>query len=253
MRKKVLITGPTSGIGKAFAQLFAEQKDDLILVARNAQKLDTLKNELQSQYPNIDIQCITADLAHPEIIPELIDQAGDFDILINNAGVGLTGPFLETDLKKEEDMIALNITSLTALTKYAVQMMKKKGHGNILNVASTAAFQPGPGMAVYFATKAYVLHLTEALSYELRDTGITLTALCPGPTKTEFEEKAGDNNLFQGHVMSPERVAKAGFDGLMAGKEIVLIGFNNRFLTFLNRITPRKIVTKIVGRLMGIV
>jgi uncharacterized protein len=202
MNKSVLITGASSGIGLNFSHKFAESGHDVILVARSEGKLRTLALELESKY-GVRAYVFTSDLSEPGASKVLYDkvkaQGTQVDILINNAGFGLFGEFEETELSKELDMIQVNITALTELSKYVGQEMVARKSGQILNVASTAAFQPGPLMAVYYATKAYVLSFSEALANEWATHGVKVTALCPGATRTGFSDAAElqSSKLFQ--------------------------------------------------------
>jgi len=250
--KTALITGATVGIGYELAKLFAGDNYSLVLVARNENMLNDRKHELEKEF-NVQVTVIPKDLGKPGAADEIYQQLAKDGIivntLVNNAGFGLLGNFAELDCQQQMNMIDLNITSLTALCKLFVQDMIQRDRGNIMNVASTAAFQPGPGMAVYYATKAYVLHFTEALAYELKGTGIKACVLCPGPTATEFQERAGFENpmLMKGHVMSAAAVATVGYHGLRRGKTIIIPGFMNKLLAYSVRFTPRKIIVAIVG------
>ncbi len=251
MNETVLITGASSGIGLELAKVFASHQYNLVLVARTKDKMLLLKNELEHDY-GISVQVLMKDLSLPnspdEIFAELQQAAIEIGILVNNAGFGSFGPFVDSDIQNQLEMIQLNITGLTQLTKLALPRMVANRKGKILNVASTAAFQPGPLMAVYYATKAYVLSFSEALANELQDQGITVTALCPGPTRTGFEQRANleQSKLFQKSVMDAHRVAKLGYRGLMSNKKVVIPGFKNRVLASSVRFTPRNIVTKFV-------
>ncbi|MEW4305780.1 SDR family NAD(P)-dependent oxidoreductase [Rossellomorea marisflavi] len=244
-----LITGASSGIGLELAKLFAKDGYDLVLVARSEGKLNQLKGELEEQY-GIRGTVIAMDLGKPEEAYRLKEELKgvEIDVLLNNAGFGLYGAFDETDLEDELSMIDINIKALTALTKLFLPEMKERGRGRIMNVASSAAFQPGPLMAVYYATKSYVLSLTEALENELKGSGVTVTALCPGPTETGFKSRAnlGESKLFKSGVMDVQTVARIGYDGLMRGKTIVILGFKNKLLANSIRFIPRKWVTATV-------
>ncbi|MCX8056053.1 MAG: SDR family oxidoreductase [Ignavibacteria bacterium] len=253
--KTVLITGASFGIGYELAKIFAKEKYNLILTARSEDKLNQIKEELQ----NSDIQIVTLakDLSKPEAPKELFDEIKklkiNLDILINNAGFGLLGPFKELELQAQLDMIQLNITSLVHLTYLFLPEMIERKSGKIMNVASTAAFQPGPNMAVYYATKAFVLSFSEALYSELKDYGITVSALCPGPTKTEFQKRARMENINLERAklipyMSAEEVARIGYDGLMKGKRVIIPGFLNKFGTKLVRIFPKSIVLAVIKK-----
>lgn len=253
--KTVLITGASFGIGYELAKIFAKEKYNLILVARNLEKLNQIKDELQN--PDIQIFTIQKDLSQPNSPKELFDEINkkglEIDILINNAGFGLLGSFAELDLQAQLDMIQLNITSLVHLTYLVLPQMIAKNSGKIMNVASTAAFQPGPNMAVYYATKAFVLSFSEALYAELKSKGITVTALCPGPTRTEFQKRARMENINLERsklipYMSAEKVARIGFDGLMKGKRVVIPGLLNKTGTKLVKIFPKSFVLAVLKK-----
>src|SRR5512137_1041621 len=211
----VLVTGASSGIGLELARCFAADGCRLVLVARKGNVLEALATDLRKAH-KIQAQVITTDLAHPDAPARLLahlQAAGlKVDVLVNNAGFGAQGRFAELPLQRQLEMLQVNITSLTHLTRLLLPGMIERHRGGILNVASTAAFQPGPGMAVYYATKAYVLSFTEALAEELAGTGVTVTALCPGPTQTNFAEAAGarTSRLFNKTAMSAASVAKTG-------------------------------------------
>jgi uncharacterized protein len=254
--RTALITGASSGIGRELAVCFARDGINLVLVARNESKLQELADQLQTQY-KIQAKVMPKNLEDMGSVQALyleLKTAGfHIDYLVNNAGFGVYGNFLETDLDQELRMIDLNVKSLTYLTKLFVPEMVKQGKGGVLNVASTAAFQPGPLMAVYYATKAYVLSFTEALENELRGTGVNVTALCPGPTLTGFGDRAnlGNSRLFQLGVMDAKTVAEIGYAGFRNGKRIVIPGLKNRLLANSVRFAPRKLVTNIVRYIQG--
>ncbi|WP_338780729.1 SDR family oxidoreductase [Metabacillus sp. FJAT-52054] len=252
----VLITGASGGIGMELAKIAAGKGYSLILAARNEKKLLELKAELESKH-GISVVIHQADLSKPEEITKMAEELKikklKVSYLINNAGFGLFGEFLETDLDAELNMIDLNIRSLTHLTKLFLPDMTERNEGGILNIASTAAFQPGPLMAVYYATKAYVLSFTEALENELKDTNIRVSALCPGPTDTGFSERAdlGKSKLFNNGVMRADQAAQAGFDGWMKGKTVIVPGLQNKILAGSVRFMPRKMITSIVRSVQG--
>jgi short-subunit dehydrogenase len=246
-RQTALITGASSGIGAELARLFARDGYDLVLVARGEAKLREL---------GVPATILAVDLADPaasqRVVDELRKRSIDVDVLVNNAGVGVAGPFLETDLQKELAMIQLNIVALTQLTKLLLPPMAARRRGRILNVASTAAFQPGPLMAVYYATKAYVLSFSEAIAEELRDSGVTVTALCPGPTETGFAAAAnvGATRLFSmATPASSQAVAAAGYEAMKRGRRVVIPGIRNKLLAQSIRISPRRMVTTIVRKM----
>jgi len=254
-RPWALITGASSGIGYDFAKIFAEENHNLILVARSERPLKILAEELHKRWKT-EAKIILKDLSQstgPEEIYRNVEQMGiEVQALVNNAGFGLHGNFIKTALQDELDMIQVNIRALTHLTKLFIQPMVQRGRGKILNVASTAAFQAGPLMAVYYATKAYVLSFTEALASELEGTGVTATVLCPGPTVTNFSKRAQleDSRLFKmRHVMGSARVAQIGYEGMMEGKSLVIPGLANKILAQSNRLAPRTWVTRAVRQI----
>jgi len=247
-----LITGASSGIGLELATLFARDGYDLVLVARRRDKLETLGEDLRQQH-GIRFTVIAADLADPtapaEIVRHLAAASIAVDVLVNNAGFGELGPFANTDLETARRMIEVNVTALTVLTKLFLPGMLARRRGRILNVASTAGFAPGPLMAVYYATKAYVISLSEALAEELRGSRVSVTVLCPGPTLTEFQTVAHmeSTRLFRlpGVVMDAGAVAKGGYAGLMRGKRMVVPGLLNKVLPLVIRFSPRAVVVRV--------
>jgi short-subunit dehydrogenase len=249
-----LVTGASGGIGEEIARRLAADGHDLVLVARSEPKLRELATELSAKH-KIEARVITCDLAKPDAAAEVVGKldkmslGSPIDILINNAGYASYGAFAETELSSELSMIQVNIVTLTHLTKLLLPGMIARKRGRVLNVASTAAFQPGPLMAVYYATKAYVLSLSEALANEVLGSGVTVTALCPGPTKTGFQARAKmeESKLLRGKdIMSSAEVAKAGVDGMMRGKTVVVPGAQNRLMTQAVRFLPRNVVTRMV-------
>ncbi len=243
-----LITGASEGMGREFAGLFARDGYPLILVARNKARLETLAAELKAA-GSADIRTVPLDLSRPAAAEELkavIDaQKLEVAVLVNNAGAGVHGFFKDADLKTTEDMLRLNMTTLTHLTRLFLPAMVQKSCGKILNVASTAAFQPGPLMACYFASKAYVLSFTEALADELSGTGVTVTAFCPGPVKTLFQERSGTADIRENaFAMDAAKAAAAAYRGLMRGKTLVVPGAMNKLLAFLVRLAPRRLVIR---------
>lgn len=250
-RKTALITGASNGIGLELAKLFARDGHDLVLVARSEDKLRELAADMERTH-GISALVIAKDLsdtAAPAEVYEQIKAAGRrIDVLVNNAGYGSFGLFAETDLDFELKMIRLNIESLTHLSKLYVRDMIAQKSGRILNVASTASFQPGPLMAVYYASKAYVLSFSEALANELEGTGVTVTALCPGPTESGFQSVANMQNskLVKGSIMDAKTVAEIGYRGLHDGLTVVIPGLSNKVMAGSVKFMPRKLVTKIV-------
>lgn len=236
------------------AQLFAREGHNLVLVARNQETLLKLAEKLEQEY-GIRAIVISKDLSlsstPEEIFSELSEKSIPVHILVNNAGFGTRGMFSEADIDSQLKMIQVNMTALTHLTRLFLEGMLRSRKGRILNVASTAAFQPGPLMAVYYATKAYVLSFSEALASELRGSGVTVTALCPGPTRTEFQRRAGmeGSRLFRSGVMDSRTVAEAGYRGLMKGKAVVIPGLRNRLVALAVKLVPRKWVIGAVRRM----
>src|SRR3954447_1995963 len=251
MKETALITGASSGIGLDLARLFAKDGNDVVLVARSEGKLRELAAELERDC-GVKAHVIVADLARPDAPRQLVDALTvDVDVLVNNAGFGVTGPFVATDLAKELEMIQVNIVALTELTKLLLPPMVARRRGRVLNVASTAAFQPGPLMAVYYATKAYVLSFSEAVADELRCTAVTVTTLCPGPTATEFNQRGNirTTRLFKGSTMDAAAVARAGYDGMLRGRRVVIPGLRNRVVAGAAQIAPRKLATRVARKL----
>jgi short-subunit dehydrogenase len=254
MNQTALITGASGGIGLDLAKLFAADGYNVILVARSADKLGLLASALKGQY-NIDAVAVPIDLADPAAPEELFrlleEQGIGVDVLVNNAGFGTHGPFAESDLMAEMQMLQVNIAALVHLTRLFLPNMLANKRGRILNVASTAAFQPGPYMAGYYASKAFVLSFSEAIAAELSGTGVTVTALCPGPTDTGFQKRAGmeETLLFKANTMTSVEVARIGYRGMLKGKRVVITGWKNKLLAFSTRLAPRNVVTAITKKL----
>ena len=252
--KTALITGATSGIGLELALLFAKDSVNLLLVARNEQKLSEIKQEFEQNY-KIKVDFLALDLSLSKSIKEIDNYLNinklEIDFLINNAGFGDFGLFTERDFEKYREMIFLNINALTELTHILVKKMTAKNSGKILNVASIAGLQPVPNMAVYGATKAFVLSFSEALKYELRKTNVSVTALLPGPTDTNFFNRAdGEKSRMTDMNMPPEKVAQIGYNAMHKGKRKVIAGCPNKIMGFFAKILPinnfsLKIVEKI--------
>lgn len=242
-----LVTGASAGLGAEFARQISKRGQRLVLVARRTERLEALAAELGNA------RSVTADLARPGGAAALmadIEQAGErVELLVNNAGFGLHGRIAGLDPARQREMIDLNCGALLDLCRSVLPAMIEAKSGAILNVASTAAFQPGPGMAVYFATKAFVLSLTEALHEEVKQHGIKVTALCPGPTRTEFGEVAGfaGNGAFDRWSMESQSVVRAGLEGLDRNKAVVIPGALNKFGAFSPRLAPRALVRRIAG------
>ncbi len=251
--KTVLITGASGGIGEAFAQIFAKNRYNLVLLARNEEKLNHIAKELQTQY-QIKVSILVEDLSKPNTASKIYNTIKEkgiiIDTLINNAGFGDFCAFVDEDLETVTEMIHLNITTLTEMTLLFVKDMKERNSGKILNIASTAAFQPLPKFAVYAATKSYVLHFTEALHYELRNTNIAVSVLCPGPTATGFTKRAKADKLnFFNNSMDAKIVAQIGYKGLMKNKMTIISGFKNKLMSLSRTIPSRRLLVKMVGEL----
>jgi uncharacterized protein len=251
MEKTALITGSTSGIGYELAYIHAKQGDNLVLVARNKTKLEQIKKELENKY-KIDAYVIEKDLSvkdsAKDVYDEIVKNNITVDYLINNAGFGDYGFFNESDWGKLDRMISLNITALTQLTKLFISDMIKRGNGKIMNVASTAAFQSGPTMAVYYATKAYVLSFSEAINNEVSGSGVTVTALCPGATESGFQEAASlqESRLVKGRKLpTSKEVADYGYNAMLKGKTVAIHGIVNYLMANSVRFFPRSAVVKI--------
>ena len=251
--RRALVTGASGGIGEELARLFAAERWDLVLVARSKSRLESLASELASKH-GIQARAMAIDLAAPGaaegLHAELTSENVQVDALVNNAGFTVHGRFAETEWANEAAMLQVNVIALTGLTKLFVRDMLGRRAGRILNVASTAAFAPGPMMAVYYASKAYVLSFSRALADELRGSGVTVTALCPGPTRTGFAQRGGVEEipLFRGPVMDPRTVARAGYRGMLAGRAVVVPGLRNRLQTMAMRSLPTAVITRAVRR-----
>jgi short-subunit dehydrogenase len=250
----VLVTGASSGIGRELARVFAANGSNLIVVARGREKLDELANELHTRH-GVRVDVLPKDLSQPgaaESLDSDLRAAGlNVDVLVNNAGFGVHGNFAESDLKRQREMILLNILALTELARLLLPAMRRRARGGILNVASTAAFQPGPFMAVYYATKAYVLSFSEALADELRGEPVTITCLCPGPTRTGFASAADavKTPLFEKFAGDAAGVARQGYRGFRQGKAVIIAGFLNKLGAFSTRFAPRWFAARLVRSL----
>lgn len=256
MKKTALITGASSGIGLELAKIHAQKGGNLVLVARNKEKLKQLKAEWEEKY-SIEVHVLKKDLSEANAAQRVYDftqkEKLKIDYLINNAGFGNYGLFQETQWQKEEKMIQLNITALTQLCKLYLKDMVKVKSGKIMNIASTAAFQPGPMMAVYFATKSYVLHFSEAIGAELKSSGVSVTALCPGPTASGFQSTAAmeESGAVKGKQLpTAKEVAEYGYQAMLKGAPVAIHKLSNRALVQLTRFFPRKWVTAITQKVM---
>jgi len=249
----VLVTGASSGIGRALARRFARAGSSCVLLARRAEALRSLAETLRSRH-DVEAHVLPADLSGPdaadEVQAELRERGLAVDVLVNNAGVGARGAFADLDDRRQLDMVRVNVLALTHLSRLLLPGMLERGRGGLLNVASTAGFQPGPHMTVYYATKAYVLSFSEGLTEEVSGRGVTVTCLTPGPTRTAFAETADmeDTPLFQLTTpMGPDAVARAGYDGFRAGDAVVVPGWPNKIGAFLTRVTPRPVIRKVAA------
>jgi short-subunit dehydrogenase len=248
MRPVTLVTGASAGLGAEFARQCGARGDEVVLVARREDRLRALAAEIGRSH------VVAVDLAAPgaseKLIADLAGRGFRVSCLINNAGFGLAGKFAELPLARQREMLDLNIGALTELCRLTLPAMQERRQGAILNVASTGAFQAGPGIAVYFATKAYVLSFTEALHQELKGTGVRVSALCPGPTATEFGEVAGITSQSFGAFSADARsVVAAGLKGLAGNKAVIIPGFTNKLSAQSNRLIPRAAMRRIVASL----
>lgn len=253
--KTALVTGASAGLGKEMASLFAADGHDLVLVARSESKLKTLAGDL-SRAHGIKAHVVSADLGSSggpaHVFEETKKKGIDVDFLVNNAGFGSNGAFVDLDLAREKEMITVNCTSLLELTHRYAGPMRERKFGRILNIASTAGFQPGPFMATYYATKAFVVSFSEALAYELADSGVTVTCHCPGATKTEFASTAGNDKsrLFQrSGVADAKDVAYHAYRAMMDGEILSVHGFMNKVGFHGLRFTPRSVARGIAASL----
>jgi Short-chain dehydrogenases of various substrate specificities len=257
MKGTALISGASGGIGRELAGLFARDGYDLVLVSRGEKQLDAIKVELE-QGCGVSVLCIARDLSEEDAAQAVFDTVAasgrSVDVLVNNAGFGDYAPFLESDWETQRNLVQLNIVSLMQMTRLFAPPMAQRRSGRILNVASTAAFQPGPYMASYYASKAFVLSFSESLAAELDGSGVTVTALCPGPTQTGFGSRSSldDSKLFAKlKVARSSDVAAFGYDALMRGKVVAVHGAQNRFIVFLLRLSPRGLVRRVMRSIQG--
>jgi hypothetical protein len=253
-QETALITGASAGTGWELARLFAAAQSNVVLVARRRERLEELAAELRAQH-GVAVHVVAADLGRADARQAIVDQltrdAVTIDVLVNNAGFGALGPVAELDLARQMEMIQVNVAALTHLTRLLLPGMIERRRGGILNVGSTAGFQAGPFMAVYYATKAYVISFSEALADEVASSGVTVSCLCPGPTVTEFAEtaKMGHTLLFKLRPMTAQQVARAGYRGFRRGKLLVVPGWLNYLGSSGARLAPRSIARGIARRL----
>lgn len=253
-KERVFITGASSGIGMELARIFARNGFDLVILARREDVLRELAEELEKSL-DINVKVLPGDLSSQDVPAEIYrtlnDEGVQIDYLVNNAGFGTIGPFHENNTDTLLAMINVNLTSLALLTRYFLPPMVERNSGGVLNVGSLAGFQPGPNAAVYYATKAFVLSLTEAIHEELKSTGVKVSCLCPGPVETEFGSRSGmeDANLFRTGTIDVSEVARQGFKGLMSCKDVVIPGLLAKTVPVFERFIPRKLIRKIASGL----
>lgn len=256
MAKTALITGASEGIGYELVKLFAKDSYDCVLVARNKEKMDQLAAEVEKSF-GIKTRVIAKDLSLPESAQEIYDELNAagvaIDALINNAGLGLCGDFANSDMAMNMHLIQVNMLSLTRLTWLFLPGMIKRKSGKILNVGSIASYVPSPSFALYNASKAYVLFFSEALREELQGTGVSVTCLCPGATDTQWQSRAGAKGLRLNkvHIVGPQPVAKAGYEGMMKGKRVVIPGVDNKITVLSSKFAPRVLSLKVAKFLTG--
>jgi short-subunit dehydrogenase len=247
-----LITGASAGIGRELARVFAAHGHDLVLVARRLPELEALCRELEARH-RIRATAKACDLASPAALSELIAELAELELeyLVNNAGFGTCGSFAELPAEREANMVELNVSAVVRLTRAVLPQMRARGRGRILNLGSTAGFQPGPYMATYYATKAFVNSFSEALSYELRGSGVTVTVSCPGPTHSEFGDISGVNKtrLFKLGAASAASVGNAAYAAMQRGRPMIVHGLTNWLGVQLLRLSPRALVRAITGAL----
>ncbi|MBU3821164.1 SDR family oxidoreductase [Flavobacteriaceae bacterium XHP0103] len=250
MTKTALVTGAASGLGYELATLLAKDAYKLILVDIDDESLARVKAELERKF-KVEVVTLIKDLSTKEVAEGIMqDIKGEpIDVLINNAGFGLFGSFVDTDWERESEMLHVHILTTTHLTKLVLEGMVKRGSGKILNMSSLAAFQPGPLMAIYYASKGYMLSFSEAIANELKGTGVTVTALCPGPTKTAFQKTVSadaSKNKITFNMASAEEVATYGYKAMQKGKTVAIPGIFNKFLATIHRFVSRGMAAKIV-------
>ncbi len=247
MSNWTLITGASSGIGLELAKLFAADRFNLVLVARDETRLNQLAAELQTRH-DVQVKILVKDLTSATAAREIFDALQDtpISVLVNNAGFGLYGPFAKTDLSAQTGMTLVNMTALVQLTHLFLQPMLARGNGRILNVASTAAFQPGPNVSVYYASKAFVYSFSYALARELENTGVRVTAFCPGTTRTEFFTRAGMRPAGGWLMMDARAAAEIGYRGCLDGRRVVIPGLFNRIGSILAKLAPARLATAVV-------
>jgi len=257
IKQTALVTGAASGLGFELAMLLAQDGYDLFLVDVDIQGLEKAKKEIETQFSS-EVKLIAKDLSTCNVAPEIFEAIEDvpIDVLINNAGFGIFGSFQDTDWKREAEMLNLHVVTTTHLTKLVLKGMVARGKGKILNMSSLAAFQPGPLMSLYYASKAYILSFSEAIANELKDSGVTVTVLCPGQTKTCFQDvvsngigKSSSENKISFNIACPKAVAKYGYEAMQKGKIVAIPGNINKLLSKLPRFVSRRTATAVIRRI----
>lgn len=257
MRQVALVTGASRGIGMEFAGIFAREGYDVVLVARDADRLGAVAGALRGAYGTAATVLpldLTAPGAPEALVGALRSQGIEVDVLVSNAGIGAYGSFAQSDVEQLRSMLRLNVVVPTVLARLLLPAMLERGRGGIINVASVASFVPGPGMAAYYATKAHLLSLSQGLSEEVRGTGVRVTALCPGPTATEFFTRAGASGsrlVRSGGLASAQAVAEQGFAAWRQGRGLVVAGWRNRLAVFASRFLPRAFLARTVARVQA--
>jgi short-subunit dehydrogenase len=250
--KTALITGASEGLGRDLAELFARDGHGLVLVARNESRLNELAGKLREEF-GVTAEVIAEDLSVPGAAQRVMDRVGGraIDFLVNNAGFGTHGMFAESEVASQVGMLEVNVVALTHLTRLVLPGMIERRAGRIMNMASVAGMLPGPMMAVYYASKAYVISFSEALANEMDGKGITVTAVCPGPTVTEFQKRAGieASALFKRNVMTSMAVAQIGYRAMMRGKRVAVTGWSNRFMAMGMKFMPRRLTAAVARKL----
>ena len=245
----VLVTGASSGIGRELARLFARDGHDLVLAARSEERLTALADELADR-DRVACRVLVCDLSQPGAAARLIEEAGHVDALVNNAGFASSAPLVDADVEVLTELLEVNVVALTQLSRLALPKMVERGYGYVLNVASTAAFLPGPRMAAYYASKSYVLSFTEAVRLEVQGTGVHVTALCPGATATGFAERAGSqrSRLFSSQVLDAAFVAREGYAGVLADRGVVIPGTVHNVTARLAQVSPHALTARFARR-----
>jgi hypothetical protein len=250
-RERALVTGASGGLGLEFARLLAADGCDLVLVARSGDKLERAASELKAAH-GVAVETLSLDLGTLDAAARVFERVPECDVLVNNAGFASNGRFDQLEPARIREEVLLDVLTLTELTRAYLPGMRARGRGRVLNVASTAGFLPGPGMAVYYASKAYVVSFSQAVAYELRGSGVTLTCFCPGATATGFAQRAGmqATRLFKLQVAQAAPTARAGYRAMRAGKDLCVPGLSNKFVALSARLTPRSLLVAVSGKMV---